>query len=130
MSGVIANNLDKSGTIEGGIRNEATLQAFCKVNSNSPSSGQFANHFNVSSISYGSTSVTINFRRNIDYPATMMTNYNWSTGTSWHVIGSGISNNPNQSNIAPFYRKVAQGATSTDPGVLNNALLIVYGGQP
>jgi tRNA G37 N-methylase Trm5 len=130
MSGIINNNLGRSGIIEGPITNDSSLQAYCVITSDSPSSGDFNMSFNISSISYTAANIQVNFTRKIDYPSTMFQSYKWSTSSSFHIIGNNALNSVAQAFVNPHYRKVASnGMTSVDGGALSGAQMVIYGGR-
>ena len=68
MSGVISP-FGKSGVLTD-VRG-LTIRAYCVITSDSPSSTAFDNSYNVASISYGSTSITLNFIEPILSPKSM-----------------------------------------------------------
>ncbi len=108
-----------------------TLRASCVISHNSPSSAQFNNDFNVSSISFTASAVTINFTVAIDYPITLPAIYSLSTdGNSLMCLASSQSNSLNQSSIAINYVKVdTVDGVAEDSGILSNAPIMVFGGN-
>lgn len=128
MSGIISNNLDKSGVIGGAIRNDSTIQAYCKISGNSPASGGFESSLNVASISYGSTSITINFIEAILDPVCMWSVYAWSTGSSYKLITSSSATGIVASLSTNYRIQNNSGSQAvTTNGAIGGALIMIYG---
>ena len=128
MSGIIGNNLGKSKVIEGLIQNKGTLEACAKITSDSPGSGDFSTSLNVGSVSYSSTTITLNFLNTINRPITLFNSYGFSTGGFWKFVLSDVSATVGATSTAPAYREMANtGMTATTNTNLNGALIMVYG---
>lgn len=128
MSGIISNNLDKSGVIGGAIRNDSTIQAYCRISGDSPASGGFEKSLNVTSISYGATSITINFIKAIVDPVCIWSVYQWSTGSSYKIITSGYASGTSTSVSANYRIQNNTGSQAVAAnGALGSALIMIYG---
>jgi hypothetical protein len=128
MSGIIDHNLDKSGVIGGAIRNGSTLQAYCVITADTPSASEFANSLNVSSISYDTTTIYINFINLVLDPVFIWSVYGWSTGSSYKVLYGGTQSGV-QSQIFSGYRiQNSNGHQAvTTNGALNGSTIVIYG---
>ena len=127
MSGIISP-FGRTGRILEDIGGRS-IRAYCYINSDSPSSSAFERSYNVASISYATTSVTLNFIEPIVAPYGMYNVYGWSTGSYYRVLTS-ASTTGLQTGITWSYRKINNsGNTSVDANYLNSAILAVYGGM-
>lgn len=125
MSGIISP-FSKSGVLTD-VRG-LTMRAYCRVTTNNPSSSSFDRSYNVASISYTSSDLTVNFIEPIFSPKVMTSHYSWSTGSNrWIIITTSATGL--QTSLSIGYRRISNsGLTSVDSGYLNGAQIGVYGG--
>lgn len=105
-----------------------TMRAYCRISSSNPSSSAFDRSYNVASISYSSTDLTINFIEPIVSPKVMTSHYSWSTGGNrWIIITTSATGL--KTSIEIGYRRIDNsGTTHVDSGYLIGAQIGIYGG--
>ena len=125
MSGIISP-FGKSGVLTD-VRG-LTLRAYCRVTSDNPSSSAFDRSYNVASISYSSSVLTLNFIERVVSPFSIASFYSLSTGTSVRfTITQTLSGS--QPGISLNYRVMNNnGSIATTNGNLTGLCAAVYGG--
>ena len=125
MSGIISP-FGESGVLTD-VRG-LTIRAYCRISTNNPSSSSFDRSYNVASISYTSSDLTINFIEPVFSPKVMTSHYSWSTGSNRWIIITTSATGLNTS-ISIGYRRIDNtGTTHVDSGYLNGAQVGIYGG--
>ena len=125
MSGLVSP-FGKSGVLTD-VRG-LTIRAYCRISSNNPSSSAFDRSYNVASISYTATTLTINFIDRIVSPFSMVTFYGLSTGTSVH-FGTNGTLSGSQPGISLNYRIMNNsGSIATTSGNTDGFCVAIYGG--
>ena len=125
MSGIISP-FGKSGIVTD-VRG-LTIRAYCRVNSNNPSSSAFDRSYNVASISYTSSTLTVNFIERINSPFVFTAFYALSTGGSVKFVTSETLSG-SQPGISLNYRIMNNnGSTALTSGNLSGLCVAIYGG--
>lgn len=125
MSGIISP-FGKSGFLED-VRG-LTLRAYCRITTNSPSSSSFDRSYNVASISYSSSSLTVNFIDRIVSPYSISNLYSLSTGSYVRFVTS-TTLSGEQPGISLNYRVMNNnGSIATTNGDLSGLCVAIYGG--